>query len=236
METEPNYYAIIPADVRYDKDLPANAKLLYGEIGSLANKKGYCFAANAYFAELFGISERQITRLLNSLAVKGYISISEGGGRSRKIYICHAAETMTKMSDNIDKNVRVNPDKNVGQNNTSINNKKIIYTPEFEKWYARYPNKFNKQQTFKNWKTALKSYSVRDLYTTLLNYERHIRENNVNPEYITRSTNFLGKKGEFIGWLEKGGTAVQISGDSFTANPPAPSEWDERMRRFNDDG
>ena len=101
METEPNYYAIIPADVRYDKDLPANAKLLYGEIGSLANKKGYCFAANAYFAELFGISERQITRLLNSLAVKGYISISEGGGRSRKIYICHAAETMTKMSDRI---------------------------------------------------------------------------------------------------------------------------------------
>lgn len=35
MET-PNYYAIIPAEVRY-ASIPGNAKLLYGEISALTN-------------------------------------------------------------------------------------------------------------------------------------------------------------------------------------------------------
>ena len=47
-----NYYAIIPSTVRYDPDLKPSEKLLYGEITSLTNKMGYCFATNKYFADL----------------------------------------------------------------------------------------------------------------------------------------------------------------------------------------
>ena len=43
---KPNYYAIIPAEIRYDKKLTPNSKLLYGEITALANKEGYCWAGN----------------------------------------------------------------------------------------------------------------------------------------------------------------------------------------------
>ena len=51
MENErPNYYAIIPADVRYDKRLKPIERLLYGEITCLSNKEGYCFASSNYFA------------------------------------------------------------------------------------------------------------------------------------------------------------------------------------------
>lgn len=72
-EQQKAYYAIIPANVRYDKDLAPNAKLLYGEITALCNEKGYCWASNQYFAELYGVSVLSIKRWVNSLVTKGYV-------------------------------------------------------------------------------------------------------------------------------------------------------------------
>lgn len=70
----PSFYAIIPANVRYDKNLPANAKLLYGEITALCNEKGFCWATNGYFAELYGVSNRSISMWIKSLVEKGYLT------------------------------------------------------------------------------------------------------------------------------------------------------------------
>ena len=68
-----NYYAIIPANVRYDKNLIPNAKLLYGEITALCNEKGFCWASNNYFAGLYGVSTTSIKKWLKSLEDGGYI-------------------------------------------------------------------------------------------------------------------------------------------------------------------
>lgn len=70
---QPSFYAIIPATVRYDKDLNPNAKLLYGEITALCKREGYCWASNSYFAELYGVSKVTISRWVKNLIDKGYI-------------------------------------------------------------------------------------------------------------------------------------------------------------------
>lgn len=85
---KPNYYAIIPATVRYDKDLSPNAKLLYGEITALANARGYCWATNKYFRDIYSISsDRTIQNLLKQLVDKKYIEIILDNNNNRKIFI-----------------------------------------------------------------------------------------------------------------------------------------------------
>lgn len=91
-DRKPSYYAVIPADVRYDDHLKPNAKLLYGEISALIGADGYCFAGNGYFATLYGLTERTISALISTLEDQGYISIkferdASGQILSRKIYI-----------------------------------------------------------------------------------------------------------------------------------------------------
>ena len=75
MKEKPNYYAIIPANVRYSS-LKPNAKLLYGEITALSNKLGYCFASNNYFAELYGVSKNTVSRWIGDLKRLGFITLS----------------------------------------------------------------------------------------------------------------------------------------------------------------
>ena len=69
----PNYYAIIPADVRY-ADITPNAKLLYGEITALSNKCGYCYASNSYFSDLYNVSKNSINNWISELINCGFIS------------------------------------------------------------------------------------------------------------------------------------------------------------------
>ena len=66
-----SYYAIIPANVRYDTELTPNAKLLYGEITALCNEKGFCWASNGYFSELYNVKKETISRWISKLEEKG---------------------------------------------------------------------------------------------------------------------------------------------------------------------
>lgn len=70
-----SYYAIIPASVRYDSRLTPNEKLFYGEITALCNEKGYCWASNKYFSELYNVHKNSISRWISHLSDYGYIKI-----------------------------------------------------------------------------------------------------------------------------------------------------------------
>lgn len=74
MENSPSYYAIVPAVVRYDRNVIPAARLLYGEITALCNQMGYCWAGNSYFEDLYGVSNTTVTSWINSLVKSGHIN------------------------------------------------------------------------------------------------------------------------------------------------------------------
>lgn len=131
MSENPNYYAILTAEVRYDKKLSPNAKLLYAEITALCGKDGKCWAKNSYFAELYEVSKKSISRWVNELVENGYI-------KSKIIYKKNTKEienrylTLSngtdknvntygqKYTEGMDKNVDTPMDKKVIDNNTRL--------------------------------------------------------------------------------------------------------------------
>lgn len=75
MNENPNFFAIIPANVRYS-DITPNAKLLYGEITALCSKNGVCYATNDYFAQLYKVSKVSISKWIKELSDHGFIETS----------------------------------------------------------------------------------------------------------------------------------------------------------------
>ena len=137
------YYAILPANIRYDKNITPNAKLLYAEITALCNEKGYCWASNAYFAELYGVSKTSISNWISSLQKNGYISVDiiykenskEIQNRYIRILNDPMKEILTGYEKNLsypmkeiltgyEKNLSYPMKENFTDNNKIINNKK----------------------------------------------------------------------------------------------------------------
>lgn len=130
-EEKPNYYAIIPADIRYDNELSSSEKLFYGEITALSGKTGECWANNKYFSELYNVTPKSISIWLNHLEERNYITI--------KYIYRPGTKEIQKRIIGIEKNFHRygkkcngGMEKNVKDNNININNN-IMYIREFEK-------------------------------------------------------------------------------------------------------
>lgn len=84
-------WAILPARVRYDRSLPANAKLIYAEIAAKINEDGFCFCHNAYFSERLGVKRDTVGTLVKRLEDAGYIrvdiDVARGNSDRRRIYL-----------------------------------------------------------------------------------------------------------------------------------------------------
>lgn len=123
-----SYYAIIPANVRYDDRLSMGARFMYGEITALCNEKGYCWASNKYFATLYNVAERTIQRWISDLIKCGYVfsdvkyKMASKEIEARYLKLLNGIHSLTIPPDNIvtTPTTKMSPphDKNVVDNNT----------------------------------------------------------------------------------------------------------------------
>jgi len=134
---QPNYYAIIPAEVRYSAIKP-NAKLLFGELTALSNKHGYSFASNNYFAELYSVSKNTISLWIKELIDAGFVSSQLIKDKNqiieRRIYITFKSDTIIKndergiIKNNEDNKTSINTiKKNININERKFNFKFLIW-------------------------------------------------------------------------------------------------------------
>lgn len=120
----PSYYAIITGPVLDNRELAANAKLLYASITTMTDQRGYCWAGNQYLAERFGWGERTVSRLISQLEDFGFLRTSmifnkESGKMERRIYIGNeAADGVAKIGEG-----RQNWQGGVAKNGETILNK-----------------------------------------------------------------------------------------------------------------
>jgi DNA-binding MarR family transcriptional regulator len=119
----PNYYSVLPANVRYCPDLSDFEKILYSEISALTNALGYCFASNNYFAELYKKDVSTISRAIKKLEEYDFIKteVKKKEGNKRYIYLNTpiGKNAYTPIGKNAYTPIGKNAYSNI--NNTSIN-------------------------------------------------------------------------------------------------------------------
>ncbi|QHJ83659.1 MAG: hypothetical protein [Caudoviricetes sp.] len=222
MNEQPNYYAIIPASIRYDKNLMKGAVLLYGEITALSNKHGYCWASDKYFAELYNTTKRSIQSWLTSLEEGGYIVriVERDGKQITKRYIKlsdHSEENFStlvkKTSQPSEENFTTPSEENFRENNTSINttnNNTNNKTPskakplesdlknQFAEIWEIYPKRprGNKKTSFTKYKKAIKDGVKHDEIKSGLNsYIRQLKSQGTDNRFIKNADTWFNQAG-----------------------------------------
>jgi len=172
MREKPNYYAILPAQIRYDKNISNFAKILYSELTALSNKEGYCWASNKYFSDLYGVTTKTVSNTINGLKDKGYIVIQmqyEGKQIIRRIISIYVNTPMEeKVKDTGEEKVKGGIEEKVKDNTTSVNTtSKNIYVrnnEEFEEfWKGIKARKINKEKCKNYYRKITDSITCQEL-------------------------------------------------------------------------
>ena len=181
---KPNYYAVIPAEVRYSKKLTPNAKLLYAEITALCNMNGKCTASTEYFCKLYEVSRVSIQKWLKILEDNKHIkrvNIYKHGSKEilTRVITLVNIPGKEKLTDNINTKVYNN-------NNTTYSNKERFKKPTLDQvndycierknnvdaeafldFYESKDWKIGKNK-MKDWKAAIRTWERRETKKTTI--------------------------------------------------------------------
>lgn len=220
----PSYYSILTADVRYDKRLKPNEKLLFSEITALSNKRGYCNASNNYFAQLYDVTTVTASNWVNHLKDRGYIDVEmiyDGKQiKERRIFVNsnpikeNFNTPKEKVEDPIKNNFKGGIKEKFKENITRFNNtsKNKQLEEDFEKLWKLYPRKEGKKKAFETYKRAIKNGTTnKEIQTGIVNYLTQIKVQGTDKKYIKQGSTWFN--GEC--WNDE----YNVGGSSSPVNP-----------------
>ena len=197
-QTQRNFYAVIPAFVRYDKDLQPNAKLLYGEITALSNEKGFCWAENEYFANLYNVSKTSISKWISCLIKKQYIT-SEIVYKQGTKEIEH--RYLRIVGGGIEEKLNTPIEEKLKDNNTSSNttlkeiNKESFSEEDLALWFSKvyeiYPRKVSKVKAKEMFERKLRGLDKETAYKKAIAIYRMLERQVEVWESEKRETSYL---------------------------------------------
>ena len=209
---KPNYYAIIPAEVRY-ADITPNAKLLYAEITALLQMNGVCFASNKYFSDLYNKNKVTISRWISELSKKGFIKITftykDGSKEIANRYIQICKEGINKDDKEVVAKMLKSNNTSINNNLTDSNKKALFQKPtiddvknycnlrnnniDAEAFYDFYESKDWKigKNKMKDWKACVRTWERRETKKpTMSKIHQHLQKNmNVKEKIKKRFKN-----------------------------------------------
>lgn len=206
MNETPNYYAIIPANVRYNNSIQQGAKLLYGEITALSNKTGCCWAGDQYFMGLYKVSQATIQRWLTSLEKNGYIDrtvkYKDGSKEIEKRYIRINAYPILKNENTYTQKCEYPILKNEQENNTSINNintrANSTLESDFEKLWKLYPKKIGKKPALAAYKRVMtrkkNPATNKQIQDGIVAYRQLINSKGTDRQFIKDGSTFFNQE------------------------------------------
>ena len=229
------YIAIIPAVVRYDKDLKPSEKLLFGEISALMDAKGFCWASNKYFAELYDVAIETVSRWITHLVKKGYVKSKIVYAEDGKTVLQRKLWAMLPVLDEdedpidekikgidekiktpIDEKIKTPIDEKVKENVTSneltrVNDKEINKESQlkndFEELWKLYPRKRGKEAAYKAYKKAIKEGATNEeIRQGIMNLIEDIRKNRTEERFIPYGSTFFNGKG----WTDELGSEIRF--------------------------
>jgi len=198
-----DYFGIIPAIIRYDKNLSPIDKLVYCDIQARANSKGVCWPSNKTIGESLGIDKRSVTRSISRLEKAGYISINEADNATHRTLnprhdsLHHRQDSLPHRQDSLPPTTgestphrlvslpKDTEEKNIKEEYKDTQPHAVAGDGDFDRFWKVYPKKKQKENARKAFK-KMKS-KMPDIETMISILEKQKQ----NPDWVKENGRYI---------------------------------------------